>query len=138
MLEDTIIYDDSRQNAIEVSHASFTWDPPPPESEAARGKRNMKRTGRTPKLTKGEIASKKVEDEQKSQEEAKNVFQIHDVNLSIPRGKLVAIVGAVGSGKSSLLQGLIGEMRKTEGEIVFGGSVAYCPQAAWIQVCYFI
>ena len=54
--------------------------------------------------------------------------------MEIPRGVLVAIVGHVGSGKTSLLQGLIGEMRKTSGSITFGGSVGYCPQIAWIQV----
>ena len=54
--------------------------------------------------------------------------------MEIPRGMLVAIVGHVGSGKTSLLQGLIGEMRKTSGSITFGGSVGYCPQIAWIQV----
>ena len=54
--------------------------------------------------------------------------------MEIPRGMLVAIVGHVGSGKTSLLQGLIGEMRKTSGTITFGGSVGYCPQIAWIQV----
>ena len=36
------------------------------------------------------------------------IFKIHDVDLSIPRGSLTAIVGAIGSGKSSLLQGLMG------------------------------
>ncbi|KAF8072009.1 ABC transporter [Lyophyllum atratum] len=46
---------------------------------------------------------------------------------------LVAIVGAVGSGKTSLLQGIIGEMRRTGGSVRFGGSVGYCPQSAWIQ-----
>lgn len=35
--------------------------------------------------------------------------------------------------QSSLLQGLVGEMRKTSGEFAFGGRVAYCPQTAWIQ-----
>jgi len=35
-------------------------------------------------------------------------FQIHNVSLEIPRGALWAVVGPVGSGKSSLLQGLIG------------------------------
>jgi len=54
--------------------------------------------------------------------------------MTIPRGQLVAIVGSVGCGKTSLLQGLIGEMRKTSGSIVFGGSVAYCAQSAWVQV----
>jgi ABC-type transporter Mla maintaining outer membrane lipid asymmetry ATPase subunit MlaF len=56
-------------------------------------------------------------------------------NLSIPRGQLVAIVGPVGTGKTSLLQGIIGEMRRTSGTVKFGGSVSYCPQSAWIQVC---
>jgi ATP-binding cassette subfamily C (CFTR/MRP) protein 1 len=60
-------------------------------------------------------------------------FRVHDINMCIPRGGLVAIVGRVGSGKSSLLQGLIGEMRKSGGEFSFGGRVAYCPQSAWIQ-----
>ena len=48
----------------------------------------------------------------------------------------MALVGPVGSGKTSLLQGFIGEMRKTSGNITFGGSVGpgYCPQSAWIQV----
>ena len=44
-----------------------------------------------------------------------------------------AVTGPVGSGKSSLLQGLIGEMRRTAGTVRFHGSVAYCPQSAWIQ-----
>lgn len=60
-------------------------------------------------------------------------FRVRDVNLNIARGSLVAVVGRVGSGKSSLLQGLIGEMRKTRGKFSFGGQVAYCPQTAWIQ-----
>ncbi|TFK93972.1 ABC protein [Polyporus arcularius HHB13444] len=60
-------------------------------------------------------------------------FQIKDVTMLVPRGALIAIVGSVGSGKSSLLQGLIGEMRKVTGHVSFGGRVAYCSQTAWIQ-----
>ena len=56
-----------------------------------------------------------------------------DLKLRIPRGQFVAIVGRVGSGKSSLLQSLVGEMRRLDGEIVFGGSVAYVPQQPWIM-----
>jgi ABC-type bacteriocin/lantibiotic exporter with double-glycine peptidase domain len=64
------------------------------------------------------------------------MFELRNINLKIQRGQLVAIVGAVGSGKTSLLQGLIGDMRKMEGSVRFGGSVAYCSQSAWIQVGY--
>ncbi|KAJ7593413.1 ABC protein [Mycena floridula] len=60
-------------------------------------------------------------------------FRVQDIDMAVPRGSLAAIVGRVGSGKSSLLQGLLGEMRKVSGEFSFGGRVAYCPQTAWIQ-----
>lgn len=61
------------------------------------------------------------------------IFSISDVTMSVPRGQLCTIVGPVGSGKTSLLQGLIGEMRRTGGRVAFNGSIAYCPQSAWIQ-----
>ncbi|KAI8853394.1 P-loop containing nucleoside triphosphate hydrolase protein [Chytridium lagenaria] len=60
-------------------------------------------------------------------------FKLHNINVSIPRGSLVAVVGVVGSGKSSLLNGLVGEMKRTSGTVEFSGSVGYCPQTAWIQ-----
>ena len=61
------------------------------------------------------------------------LFRVQDITMLIQRGMLVAIVGRVGSGKSSLLMGLIGEMRKVTGSVTFGGRVAYCSQTAWIQ-----
>lgn len=60
-------------------------------------------------------------------------FVLQDISLEVPRGSLVAIVGPVASGKSSLLQGIIGAMRRTAGEASFCGRVAYCQQDAWIQ-----
>uniref|UniRef100_A0A7N6C098 Multidrug resistance-associated protein 1 n=1 Tax=Anabas testudineus TaxID=64144 RepID=A0A7N6C098_ANATE len=55
------------------------------------------------------------------------------LNVCIPEGSLVAVVGHVGSGKSSLLSALLGEMDKLEGTVAIKGSVAYVPQQAWIQ-----
>jgi ABC-type transport system involved in cytochrome bd biosynthesis fused ATPase/permease subunit len=60
-------------------------------------------------------------------------FRIQDVAMQVKRGSLVAVVGRVGAGKSSLLMGLIGEMRKVSGTVKFGGRLAYCSQTAWIQ-----
>lgn len=48
-------------------------------------------------------------------------------------GELVGIVGAVGSGKSSILSGILGEMHKFSGRVNTQGSQAYVPQQAWIQ-----
>ncbi|KAM8876676.1 ATP-binding cassette sub-family C member 3 isoform 1-T1 [Synchiropus picturatus] len=58
---------------------------------------------------------------------------LHNVNLMVPRGSLLAVVGHVGSGKSSLISALLGEMEKLEGDVSVRGSVAYVPQQAWIQ-----
>ncbi|KAF8899910.1 ABC protein [Gymnopilus junonius] len=60
-------------------------------------------------------------------------FRVENVDMHVQRGSLIAIVGRVGSGKSSLLLGLVGEMRRVSGTVSFGGRVAYCPQTAWIQ-----
>ncbi|KAI8621103.1 P-loop containing nucleoside triphosphate hydrolase protein [Chytriomyces sp. MP71] len=61
-----------------------------------------------------------------------DVFKLEGISLSVPRGSLVAIVGATGSGKSSLLSGIAGTMRKTSGQATVYGTVGYCPQEPWI------
>ncbi|KAM4829793.1 multidrug resistance-associated protein 1 isoform 2-T2 [Thomomys bottae] len=58
---------------------------------------------------------------------------LNGISFSIPEGALVAVVGQVGCGKSSLLSALLAEMDKVEGHVVLKGSVAYVPQQAWIQ-----
>jgi ABC-type multidrug transport system fused ATPase/permease subunit len=40
---------------------------------------------------------------------------------------------SVGAGKSSLLEGIIGEMKLVSGRCEVSGSIAYSPQQAWIQ-----
>ncbi|KAL9964349.1 hypothetical protein ACROYT_G027978 [Oculina patagonica] len=56
-----------------------------------------------------------------------------DINVNIPSGSLVAVVGQVGCGKSTLLSALLGETQKLDGKVYVKGSVAYVPQQAWIQ-----
>ncbi|XP_033840127.1 ATP-binding cassette sub-family C member 3 isoform X3 [Periophthalmus magnuspinnatus] len=58
---------------------------------------------------------------------------LHNINMMVPQGSLLAVVGHVGCGKSSLISALLGEMEKLEGEVSVRGSVAYVPQQAWIQ-----
>uniref|UniRef100_A0A671WNQ1 ABC-type glutathione-S-conjugate transporter n=1 Tax=Sparus aurata TaxID=8175 RepID=A0A671WNQ1_SPAAU len=55
------------------------------------------------------------------------------INMKVKTGFLVAVVGHVGSGKSSLLSAMLGEMERRSGFISIKGSVAYIPQQAWIQ-----
>lgn len=131
MLEETRIIDPSLDVALRVEGASFTWDAPAPNDEKlgskekAAGSHGGKGKGAYSKDVKAETGEKAKETEK--------VFKMTNINLSIPRGQLTAIVGSVGSGKTSLLSGLIGEMRRTSGKVTFGGSVGYCSQSAWIQ-----
>uniref|UniRef100_A0A2K5U2M2 ABC-type glutathione-S-conjugate transporter n=1 Tax=Macaca fascicularis TaxID=9541 RepID=A0A2K5U2M2_MACFA len=60
---------------------------------------------------------------------------LHSLDIQVPKGALVAVVGPVGCGKSSLVSALLGEMEKLEGKVHMKGSVAYVPQQAWIQNC---
>lgn len=65
----------------------------------------------------------------------KNSTQLEDIELSVEKGSLVAIVGPVGSGKSSLISAILGEMHKISGSVNVDGKLAYVPQQAWIQNC---
>lgn len=80
-----------------------------------------------------EVQDATFEWEETQEETTVKPFQVQDITMQVKHGSLTAIVGRVGSGKSSLLQGLIGEMRKIAGKVTFGGELAYCPQVAWIQ-----
>ncbi|KAL6652783.1 hypothetical protein ACP70R_011708 [Stipagrostis hirtigluma subsp. patula] len=55
-----------------------------------------------------------------------------DVELRVKRGMKVAICGMVGSGKSSLLSCILGDMPKRDGTVKVSGRKAYVPQTAWI------
>lgn len=46
---------------------------------------------------------------------------MHDVNFSVPRGSVTAIVGGSGCGKSTLLRHMVGLLEPVEGEVLYGG-----------------
>ncbi|GFR20381.1 multidrug resistance-associated protein 1 [Trichonephila clavata] len=55
------------------------------------------------------------------------------LNLRIPEGSLIAVVGETRSGKSSLLRALLGEMKKTDGMGCIKGNLAFVGEETWIQ-----
>ncbi|GAV92771.1 ABC_tran domain-containing protein/ABC_membrane domain-containing protein, partial [Cephalotus follicularis] len=54
------------------------------------------------------------------------------IHLKVKRGMKVAICGTVGSGKSSLLSSILGEIQKLSGAVKISGTKAYVPQSPWI------
>ncbi|KAI7725406.1 hypothetical protein M8C21_031087, partial [Ambrosia artemisiifolia] len=64
--------------------------------------------------------------------DSRNYANLDQIDLQVKRGMKVAICGTVGSGKSSLLSCILGEMTKISGTVKISGSKAYVPQSAWI------
>eukprot|EP01137_Pigoraptor_chileana_P011817 Opistho-2@63284 len=60
-------------------------------------------------------------------------FTLGTVDVRIRPGELVAVVGSVGCGKSSLAMALLGEMPIVQGRVTAKGRRAFVPQQAWIM-----
>ncbi|XP_049399177.1 ABC transporter C family member 12-like isoform X3 [Solanum stenotomum] len=58
---------------------------------------------------------------------------LSNINLDIPVGELVAIVGGTGEGKTSLISAILGELPPLgNASVTIRGSIAYVPQVSWI------
>ncbi|CAL9237323.1 unnamed protein product [Arabidopsis halleri] len=58
---------------------------------------------------------------------------LSDINFKVKKGELTAIVGTVGSGKSSLLASVLGEMHRISGQVRVCGTTGYVAQTSWIE-----
>ncbi|XP_042637639.1 ATP-binding cassette sub-family C member 12 [Orycteropus afer afer] len=57
---------------------------------------------------------------------------LHNISFAVRKGKVLGICGNVGSGKSSLIAALLGQMQLQEGVVAVNGTLAYVSQQAWI------
>lgn len=150
-------WDYESKDAIIVRDADFTWERTPtqeaekksagpPGSKQAKAAKKAdkkaekqakkdakKETKAALKNTENEPSGLESRDSSTTLAEEEHPFEIKGLNISIRRNELVAVIGSVGSGKTSILAALGGDMRRTAGEVVFGASRSYCPQYAWIQ-----
>ncbi|XP_055317503.1 probable multidrug resistance-associated protein lethal(2)03659 isoform X2 [Sitodiplosis mosellana] len=60
-------------------------------------------------------------------------FMLQDIDLELPKGKLIFVIGSVGAGKSTLFQVLLRELPLICGSIIrINGSISYASQQSWI------
>ncbi|KAJ0785137.1 putative ABC-type xenobiotic transporter [Helianthus annuus] len=75
----------------------------------------------------------KIEDGNFAWDPELSIPTLRDVNLKVKCGQKVAVCGSVGSGKSSILYAILGEISRTSGAVDVFGSIAYVSQTSWIQ-----
>ncbi|KAI0914134.1 ABC transporter family protein [Ustulina deusta] len=136
--EDAAVFNPENKNAVEMKDASFTWERTPTQANdkaVAVGKKGVPNKGSKQPATKdkGAETSESNSDAASTLVEEREPFKLEELNLAIGRKEIIAVIGSVGSGKTSLLAALAGDMRKTSGDVVLGASRAFCPQYAWIQ-----
>ncbi|KAL7747261.1 hypothetical protein RI367_007314 [Sorochytrium milnesiophthora] len=113
--------------AASIERGEFTWNGPQQEEEQKQpNKKGSKANAKPVKdTTPSNLAVPK-------DIESSSNFSLSNINITVQRGELTAVVGRVGQGKTALLHALLGEMIKTDGRVVINGTVAYVAQAAWI------
>jgi branched-chain amino acid transport system ATP-binding protein len=50
-----------------------------------------------------------------------NIAVLHDIDIAVPKGEIVTLIGANGAGKSTLMMTIFGNPRARQGRIVFDG-----------------
>lgn len=59
------------------------------------------------------------------------------INIEVPDGKLIAVVGVVGSGKTSLLSAMLGEMTKVNGNVILKVLFYSSYHSKWFMISHF-
>lgn len=136
--DENFIWDMEGKSAVKIDQAEFTWERTVTQDSTKPSIVHKKHQKQHKVAKQAAVRPPKpiaVEDavESVSIPPQLEPFKLRDISLSVGRNELIAVIGGVGSGKSSLLAALAGDMRRTKGSVTMGASRAFCPQYAWIQ-----
>ena len=133
-------------DAISIINGTFSWEPLEPSIDdssvaSANNSNNDNSLADISDATINTVMKNINNNQKKKQYNNKTISTInrsltlHGINLNIKKGSLIAVVGQVGSGKSSLLSAILGDMERIEGEVYIDASctLAYVSQQAWIR-----
>ncbi|PNI27622.1 ABCC12 isoform 3, partial [Pan troglodytes] len=117
-----------------LANATLTW-----EHEASRKstpkklqnqKRHLCKKQRSEAYSERSPPAKGATGPEEQSDSLKSV--LHSISFVVRKGKILGICGNVGSGKSSLLAALLGQMQLQKGVVAVNGTLAYVSQQAWI------
>lgn len=129
--------------AMEIKDATLTWGAAVSEASAAHSDKNGKKQSPNAKPKGGVKGATSEEKQRMLANETTNMLMtgessgehatLANISVTLQKGKLLGVCGSVGSGKSSLINAILGRMDLQSGSISIAGSVAYVPQQAWIM-----
>jgi ABC-type multidrug transport system fused ATPase/permease subunit len=147
--------DAAKEGSITIQNGSFSWiDPEGPEIRSVQEDPSNKKKKK--KKRRGSNKSGEESEDDSSMKESRHsmmstvtdeegnrvpVITLRDISVTVRPGSLTAVVGSVGSGKSSLLSAILGEMEPIHGSKVYmprddtteeAGFVSYCAQSPWV------
>ncbi|KAF8940193.1 hypothetical protein BGZ58_007436 [Dissophora ornata] len=133
--------DPAHEYALSFRGANFYWDQLPSTTSPSADSSDSPDSSISSTSGHASIDDEAIGEEQQpllsgrdlDESDAEVIPFLKDININIPRGALVAVVGPVGSGKSSLLQAMVGNMMKSQGEVIRGATISYASQTPWIQ-----
>ncbi|XP_033100977.1 multidrug resistance-associated protein 5-like isoform X2 [Anneissia japonica] len=116
------------ENAVEVSNASFSWRMSELDGSNVIGYGHIDAVADS-------VVSPDVNEESmlNSRNQHSDKLVLCDMNIEIPKSSLVGICGAIGSGKTSFLNALLGQLPMVSGRVAVAGRFSYVPQQAWIM-----
>ncbi|KAI0085949.1 multidrug resistance-associated ABC transporter [Irpex rosettiformis] len=123
-LGDSYVIDKTSKFAIDIE-GDFVWD-----SASSSNPDNASVENELSSISGDE---KHKSDGEPCSEQHTEPFALYGLDIKITQGTFVAVVGNVGSGKSSLLSAILGEMRRITGKSVLSSDVAYVKQSPWIM-----
>jgi ATP-binding cassette subfamily C (CFTR/MRP) protein 1 len=123
----------STNGGVSVDDASFSWPTPSddvPTSTKHRGPEADELS--PPGESMQHIEPNPLAQGEKEMASAAPAAALAASSFSVAPGELLVVVGRVGCFKSTLLQGLLGEARRTGTVRLPWGQMAYCSQQAWL------
>jgi ATP-binding cassette subfamily C (CFTR/MRP) protein 1 len=146
----------SKEGSVTIQKGTFTWvdpdaapirpiqdEPKKKEPKQPRRSSSKKKLGEVDADMKTSLHSEMRSSMHSALTESSNkgpAITLQDINCTIEAGSLVAVVGAVGTGKSSFLSAILGEMEPLHNSKVHvprpagdkDGYISYCAQTPWV------
>ncbi|XP_044901994.1 ATP-binding cassette sub-family C member 12 isoform X7 [Felis catus] len=116
-----------------LANATLTWDQENSRKSDPKKVQNQKKCFlKKQRLETYSVRSSAQEVAGPEEQSGSPTSVLHNISFVVRKGKILGICGNVGSGKSSLIAALLGQMQLQQGIVALNGTVAYVSQQAWI------